>query len=264
MQPQIVAIVNLKGGVGKTTTTFNLAGAWAARGRNVLCLDLDPVAALSLRLFEVEPTRVTLSQTLLDGALLADAILPSAIERIAVVPSDKGLKPIQAGLTQPVGLEQRLKRALGKLATDTHTPPYDWILIDCPPSLDRLTLNALVAARWVLVPFDPANVARGALMETLAYVNEAKSWHNPQLNILGLLACSNINERTANDRAALEAIREAVGNLMLNTTIPTTVKIREAGERRKPLAQCPPGEYGACAALYDDVRRELETRIKKQ
>ena len=264
MQTQIVAIVNLKGGVGKTTTTFNLAGAYAARGRNVLCLDLDPVAALSLRLFELEPTQVTLSQTLLDGAPLTDAILYSAIERIAVAPADKGLKPIQAGLTQPVGIEQRLKRALSKLTADTHTPAYDWILMDCPPSLDRLTLNALVAARWVLVPFDPANVARGALMETLAYVNEAKSWHNPQLNIIGLLACSNINERTANDRAALDAIRDSVGNLMLNTTIPTTVKIREAGERRKPLAQCPQGEYGAYAALYDDVRRELETRVKKQ
>src|SRR5262249_51173116 len=135
---QIVAVINLKGGVGKTTTAFNLAGALVARGQSVLCVDLDPAAALSLRLFGAKPAATTLSQTLLEEAPLAQAIVRSRLERIVVAPADQGLKPIQAGLAQPVGIEQRLKRALDGLLNiaQTNGCQVDWVLMDCPPSLD--------------------------------------------------------------------------------------------------------------------------------
>ncbi len=256
--PVIVAIANLKGGSSKSTTAFNLAGVLAERGRRVLLIDVDIQRTVSLRYLGVEPRDLTLSRVLIEegGERFTELVQPTAIANLYVVPADEGLKPLRAGLREVMGVEYRLRQGIAHLQG-----PFDLVLIDCPPSLDNLTLNALIAAQYALIPLDVGVGGRGALTDTLAYIEETRKWHNPTLRVLGLLV-SNVSRRTGYDQRAEGVLREQFGGLVFQTVIPHSVRVRESSEAQKPMVFY--DEHGPLAAIYREWADEVIARLGGQ
>ena len=253
----ITCLVNLKGGSGKTTTAFQLAGAFAEQGKSVLVIDLDPQRTISQNLLGVQPQDPPLSRILIEGKSIAPLISRSHLDGIAVVPADQGLRSIQAGLSGEVGIELRLARALSELEG------FHYCFIDCPPALDRLTLNGLIAAHYAIVPVDPGALGRETLGVTLQYIEQTRRWHNPALEVLGLLI-ANVRLHTVYHQQVTHLLRKTYGHLLFDTIIPSTIRIAESAERQLPLVFLPPYLYGQYAALYRKLAREIETRITRR
>ncbi len=264
---QIIAITNLKGGSAKSTTTFNLAGVLVEAGFKVLCIDIDPQKTLGDAFFGVQAKGETLSAVLVKDSLLSLAVQPTKFERLQVVPADDGLKGIKSGQTQIEGGELRLRSCLTRLKTNLDqvngVGQIDWVLIDCPPSLDRLTMNALVASDYVLIPVDAGAGGRVALADTLEYVYSARKWYNPTLKVLGLLI-SNTDTRTVYDQETAALVRERYGDLVFKTTVTASVRIRESAELQMPLVFCKGAEFTRYADIYRTLRDELLQRIRSK
>ncbi len=260
---QVVSMANLKGGSAKSTTTFNLAGALVEAGFHVLCIDVDPQKTLGEAFFGVYAGEETLSSVLINDGMLGAAVRQSNFESLQVVPADEGLKGIKSGQTQIEGGELRLRSCLTrvKAAVDQihRIDLVDWVLIDCPPSLDRLTMNALAASDYVLVPVDPGAGGRGALGDTMEYVYSAQKWYNPTLKVLGLLV-NNTDPRTVYDQTTEEVVRDMYGDLVFETTITASVRVRESTESQTPLVFCQGGEFARYANMYRGLRREVLER----
>jgi chromosome partitioning protein len=264
----IIAIVNRKGGSGKTTTAFNLTGALAEQGLRVLALDLDPQGSLSRQGFGVEPGAVTMSQ-ILDrrGEGLSQLLQPvDGLERVLVVPGDKDLNAIDKGLKEMVGREFVLRRGIqeldGLLQKGLALP--DFILLDCPPSLGYLTANALVAASWVLVPVDTSPMGRDAFLDTMNMVKQAQDEINSGLRMLGILV-TNINPRTIFEREVEEALRQDYGELVFETVIPHSIKAKEAMEARQPYVFYDPnGRLSPLADRYRELATEIVYRCRRK
>jgi len=260
----VVSLTNLKGGSAKSTTTFNLAGALAEAGFRVLCIDIDPQKTLGEAFFGVYAGDLSLSSVLIHDDLLAPAIQSTNYESIQIIPADDGLKGIKSGQTQLEGGELRLRscltrfRANGEYEVELNT--IDWVLIDCPPSLDRLTMNALAASDHVLVPVDPGAGGRGALGDTIEYINSAQRWYNPTLKVLGLLI-NNTDPRTVYDQTTEEVVRDMYGDLVFKTVITASVRIREASEARIPLVFCEGQEFVRYADMYRALKDEILQRV---
>ena len=261
---QVVSMSNLKGGSAKSTTTFNLAGALVEAGFRVLCIDVDPQKTLGEAFFGVYAGEETLSSVLINDSMLGAAARQSNFANLQVVPADEGLKGIKSGQTQIEGGELRLRSCLTrvKAAVDQlhGIDLVDWVLIDCPPSLDRLTMNALAASDYVLVPVDPGAGGRGALGDTMEYVYSAQKWYNPTLKILGLLV-NNTDPRTVYDQTTEEVVRDMYGDLVFETTITASVRVRESAESQTPLVFCQGGEFARYANMYRGLRREVLERV---
>ena len=260
----VMTLANLKGGSAKSTTTFNLAGVLAEAGLQVLCIDIDPQKTLGEAFFGVRAGPETLSSVLINDSMIGAAILPTNFENVSIVPADDGLKGIKSGQTQIEGGELRLRSCLTRLKTNidktNDANRIDWVLIDCPPSLDRLTMNALAASDYVLVPVDPGAGGRGALGDTIEYVNSAQKWYNPTLKIVGLLV-NNTDPRTVYDQATEEVVREVYGGLVFDTVINASVRVRESSEAQTPLVFCEGNEYVRYANLYRSLRSEVFQRM---
>ena len=249
-----IAIVNRKGGSGKTVTAFNLAGALAEAGRTVLVIDLDPQGSLTKGL-GISPDEIALSQVLLGGGEgFTDLIQPTHVERLHAIPADPGLNAIETGLREVPGRELRLRRCLTKFLTRD----FDYILADCPPSLGSLSQNALVAARDALIPLDCGTYGRDALGTTLDVIQFIKEEINYNLRLLGVLV-SNVKPNTTYDAMAEAAIREQFGDLVFRAVIPNSIKIDEAAEARLPLVAYQ--RRSPIAELYRDLAREIEGRV---
>jgi chromosome partitioning protein len=257
----VIAIVNRKGGSGKTTTAFNLTGALAERGLRVLAVDLDPQGSLSRQGFGVESGQLTLSQVFDQRGQGLSQLVQSinGLERVLVVPGDRELNAIDKGLREMVGREFVLRRGLQELdGLADHGPQnLDYILLDCPPSLGYLTANALVAASWVLIPMDTSPMGREAFLDTVSMVRQAQDGINAQLRTLGILV-TNINPRTVFEREVEELLRQEYEDLVFGTVIPHSIRAKEAMEAQRPyVLYDSSGRHSALAERY----RELATEI---
>lgn len=260
---RIVSIANLKGGSAKSTTTFNLAAALVEAGYRVLCIDIDPQKTLGEAYFGVYANEHTFSAVLINDSMLGDTVQSTQFERLQVIPADDGLKAIKSGQVQIEGSELRLRSCLTRIKSNIDRAngvnQADWVLIDCPPSLDRLTMNALVASDYVLIPVDPGAGGRGALGDTIQYVSSAQKWYNPTLNLLGLLI-GNTDTRTVYDQTVIEVVREIYGSLVFKTIVKASVRIRESAEAQIPLVFCTGNEFNRYADMYRTVRDEVLER----
>ena len=260
---RIISLTNLKGGSAKSTTAFNLAGALIELNYKVLAIDLDPQQTLSLSYLDVAAGEVRLSDILLEDGHIEAAILPTKYPNLFVIPADHGLKVIKSGQAQMEGGELRLRSCLRKSnltkSEGLSLEEFDWVIIDCPPSLDKLTMNALVAADYALIPVDPGAGGRTALADTIDYIAAAQKWYNPTLRILGMLI-NNVNTNTVYDQTTENAVRDLYGSQVFETIIPSSVRIRESAEFQTPMVFCAGNEYRRYADVYRSLGQEVLKR----
>lgn len=251
---RIIAVVNQKGGVGKTTTTINLGAALAEQGARVLLVDFDPQGALSVGL-GLNPNEIDVSvyNLLLDRNVgLDDVVVASKVPGLDLVPSNIDLSAAEVILVSEVAREQLLKRCL-----EPAQARYDYVLIDCPPSLGLLTVNALTAAGSVIVPLECEYFAlRGMalLMDTVAKVQERL---NPDLEVMGIVATM-LEARTIHGREVLSRVGDAFGDKLFKTVIHKTIKFSEGSVAGVPILVYAPSSNGA--QEYRDLGREVMDR----
>ncbi|MGM0384995.1 MAG: ParA family protein [Actinomycetota bacterium] len=251
---RVIAMCNQKGGVGKTTTTINLAAALAEYGRRVLIVDFDPQGAasagLGINANELDNTVYTLLMQ--PRSDVRTVIRPTLLENLDVVPANIDLSAAEVQLVNEVAREQALARVLRPVMDD-----YDVILIDCQPSLGLLTVNALTASHGVMIPLEAEYFAlRGValLVETIDKVTDRL---NPKLRIDGILATM-VDMRTLHSREVIERVREAFGDKLFSTRISRTVKFPDASVASEPITTYAPTHSGAEA--YRRLARELVAR----
>ena len=250
---RVIAVTNQKGGVGKTTTAVNLAACLAEAGFDVLLLDMDPQANASAGLgVRAEDPRLTSYGVLGGAAGIGDVTVPTVIEHLWVVPACADLAGAVVELANADGNEYVLEYAL-----DGHVSAYDFVFIDCPPSLGVLTINALVAAREVLVPVQSEYYALeglAALLETIGLVQEHL---NPELAMLGVVVTM-YDGRTRLGREVAGEVREHLGEHVFQTIVPRNVRLSEAPSHGLPISR-----YDATCAgsdAYFDLAKEVVSR----
>jgi chromosome partitioning protein len=252
--PRILGVANQKGGVGKTTSTVNLAAALAQHGANVLVVDLDPQGNASTA-FNVEHREGTPSiyDVLVQGRDLAEVTSPvGGFASLSCVPATIDLAGAEIELVSMVARETRLAKALAALET-----PYDYVFIDCPPSLGLLTVNAMVAAREVLIPIQCEFYALEGLSQLLRNIELVRAHLNPPLHISTiLLTMYDARTRLAEQVAA--EVRSHFGPVVLAETIPRSVRISEAPGYGQSVITYDPGSRGALA--YVQAAYELAVR----
>ena len=232
--PRILAIVNQKGGVGKTTTAVNLATAMTACDLRVLLIDLDPQGNASTGLGISRAARVNDTYSVLIGACaIIDAVKRSTIPGLTVIPSSEDLSGAEIELVGTHLREYRLKEALAEFV-ESGECGYDYVIVDCPPSLGLLTLNALVAANSVLVPLQCEFYALEGLSMLLKTIEKVQIRFNPALGIQGVVLTmfdkrNNLSEQVAAD------VRKHMGNKVYRTVIPRNVKVSEAPSHGLPV-----------------------------
>jgi chromosome partitioning protein len=255
-ETRILAIANQKGGVGKTTTAINLGAALAAEGRHVLLIDLDPQGNASTGLGIPSEARDPSAYDVLLGEVpVAAAARPTATERLCIVPATTGLASADLDLAGRPRRSLLLRAALR--APDVQEAGFSHVLIDCPPSLNVLTLNALTAAHSVLVPLQSEFFALEGLSQLLLTVREVRAQANPGLRIEGI-ALTMFDRRTSLAQAVEQDARENLGELVFTTVIPRSVRLAEAPSHARTVLEHDPGSPGAQA--YRALAAELLAR----
>ncbi|MCE0507420.1 MULTISPECIES: ParA family protein [Microbacterium] len=250
---RIIALCNQKGGVGKTTTSINLAAALAEYGRKVLAVDFDPQGALSAGLGIPTHDVPTIYDLLLDTKRDAhDAIVKSSVEGLDVMPANIDLSAAEVHLVNEVARETILARVLRQVAGE-----YDVILVDCQPSLGILTVNALTAAHGVIIPLECEFFALRGVALLIETIDKVRDRLNPSITMDGLLATM-YDPRTLHSREVLERVVEAFGDDVLETVIGRTVKFPDASVSGVPITEFAPEH--AAAQAYLRLARELVAR----
>lgn len=237
--PRILAIANQKGGVGKTTTAINLSTALAAIGERVLVIDLDSQGNASTGLGIDVQARINTSYNVLVGeARLTDAALPTAIPGLRIVPANADLVGLEAELISESDRPFRLKNAVAQMLASFPSLPederYSYVLIDCPPSLSVLTLNAMAAAHAVLVPVQCEFFALEGISQFKATIDQIRATLNPVLEIQGVVLTMH-DARTALSKEVVENVRGFFGSKVYDTLIPRNTRVAEAPSHGKPL-----------------------------
>jgi chromosome partitioning protein len=253
-QGRVVAVANQKGGVGKTTTAINVATSVALAGRRVLLVDVDPQGNLTsgVGLKGQRATGGTAYEALLTDAAPDDFVLPTGIERLSLMPADRNLTGAEIELVSMPDRERRLKRVLDPLRAR-----FDYIFIDCPPSLGLLTLNALVAADAVLIPLHCEYFALEGLAELVGTMRRVRGALNPALEIEGVLLTM-YDDRTNLGQLVARDVREFFKDKVFNTIIPRNVRLGEAPSHGIPCVIYDAKSRGAAA--YVALARELLAR----
>lgn len=250
---KVLSVTNQKGGVGKTTTAINLGAALAARGKSVLITDLDPQGNASTGLGVDAATRdLTTYDLLIDGASLDDIAILTDIENLSIVPATTDLSSTDVELGQRDNRIFLLREALS-----ASNAQYDYVLIDCPPSLSLLTLNALVASDSILVPLQAEFFALEGLSQLMLTVREVRETANPSLRIEGVVLTMH-DARNRLSRQVEDDARANLGELVFKTMIPRNVRLSEAPSFALPAITYDPTSKGSQA--YLDLAEELMQR----
>ena len=258
-RPRVLAIANQKGGVGKTTTTINLATALAAVGKTVLVIDFDPQGNASTGLGISSAKRnIGIYDVLFDDLELDRAVIPTAIPNLAVITSSVELSGAEVELVGADNREFRLRKAL-----DASRMNFDYVLIDCPPALGLLTLNALVAADAVLVPLQCEFYALEGLSHLVRTIERVKRTFNPTLDIQGVVLTMFDKRNNLSDSVAAD-VRGFFGDKVYDTVIPRNVKISEAPSHGKPVIiydmRCP-GSQAYILLAGEVLKRENKRMV---
>ncbi len=252
MSARIVAFVNQKGGVGKTTTAVNIAAALGRRGQRVLLVDLDPQANATSASGVDGRDRAGIYEMLLDEADPAECVVAAPGEQFSVVPSSAALAGAEVELVPVLARERRLAAALSPLVDQ-----YDWIFVDCPPSLGLLTINALTAAESVIIPVQCEYMALEGLSRLVDTLELVRRSLNPRLAILGVVLTM-FDGRTRLAQQVVDEVRSHFREKTLETVVPRAVRLSEAPSHGQSIFRYEPG--GRSATAYDALAGELLAR----
>ena len=248
--PRVIAVANQKGGVGKTTTTVNLGAALADLGQRTLLIDLDPQGNASTGLgIENRGLEHSMYHVLMHEEPLENVVEPTDVRNLFVAPASLDLAGAEIELVPAFSREQRLKRSIEAVVDD-----YDYVLVDCPPSLGLLTVNGLAAAHEVLVPIQCEYYALEGLGQLLRNVDLVKRNLNPSLEVSTIL-CVMYDARTKLAGQVVSEVREHFGEKVLRSVIPRSVRLSEAPSYGQPITTFDPLSRGAIA--YRDAAREV-------
>jgi chromosome partitioning protein len=250
----VLAIANQKGGVGKTTTAINLAAALALRGKRTLLIDLDPQANSSMSFVDLRAVQRSVYDVFVDSAVrLADVIVPTAVAQLDVAPARIALAKLEARMTGELDAPFRLKDQLREVG-DT----YAHVVIDCPPALGLLTVNALVAATHLLIPIQSSYFALEGTDDLLETIEKVRLRPNPELRILGVVITMH-DRRTSLGRDIREQIQKVFGDKVFRTVISKSVRLEESPAYRESIFTFAPDSSGAteyyrlCEEVMDRV-----------
>ena len=234
-----IAIANQKGGVGKTTTAINLAAALAMRGQSTLLVDLDPQGNSSMTYLDLRSVERSMYEVLTGTLTLADIIVPSPVGKLDIAPSRISLAKIEAQLVGELDSHFRLKDRL-----DTVREKYEFIVVDTPPALGLITVNALVAATHLLIPVQSSYFALEGTDDLLETVEKIRARPNPNLKLLGAVITLH-DKRTTLARDVHRAVAEVFGGRVFETTITKSIRLEESPAHKEPIFSFAPQSTGA-------------------
>jgi chromosome partitioning protein len=251
---KVLALCNQKGGVGKTTSTINLGAALAEYGRRVLLVDFDPQGALSVGLgIPAHQLQTTIYNVLIERSVgIHDVVVPTCQEGMDLLPSNIDLSAAEVQLVSEVGREHTLVRTLRPVIAD-----YDYVLIDCQPSLGLLTVNALAAADGVLIPLECEFFSLRGVALLIDTIEKVRERLNPKLDITGIVATM-FDPRTVHNREVMARVVERFGDVVFDTVINRTVRFPETTVAGEPITRWAPRSSGAKA--YRQLAREVIAR----
>ncbi len=257
-RPHIIALANQKGGVGKTTTAINLAAGLAELGYKILLVDIDPQGNASTGLgISPQARKLTSYDLIVDAANPQDVVQRTDVERVWIIPANADLASADLEIVSHEKRSYLLHDALHHPALDSYR--FDYLLIDCPPSLSLLTINAMVAADSVLVPLQCEFFALEGLSQLMLTIRDVRRSANPALRIEGIVLTMHDMRNKLTSQVEADA-RATMGDVVMNTTIPRNVRVSEAPSHALPVLAYDTASKGALA--YRALARELSQRRK--